>query len=183
MKRSLKGFAIFSMITITLVGCNESTPTVSKPIPKAETAQAEMINSQGAKVGKAEFYQDLDGVKVKIEISQLSAGKHGMHIHTIGKCETPNFTSAGAHFNPDSKKHGTQNNQGPHAGDLPNLEINAKGEGKAEFLLKNITLKENQPNSLLKANGTSIVIHEKEDDYQTDPSGNSGGRIACGEIK
>lgn len=185
MKPSFKTITLVSAVSLSLVACNESTPTVTQPTPKpaeSKEAQAEIINSQGAKVGKAKFRQEQDGVKVKIEVLSLPEGKHGMHIHAVGKCEVPDFTTAEAHFNPEKKKHGLENEEGAHAGDLPNLEVSEEGEGKAEFILKGVTLESNKSNSLLQADGTAIVIHEKEDDNQSDPSGNSGTRIACGVI-
>jgi Cu-Zn family superoxide dismutase len=107
---------------------------------------------------------------------------HGIHIHNVGKCEGPEFTSAGPHFNPSSKKHGTDNPEGPHGGDLLNLEVKADGVGKASLLDLNATLGEG-PNSIFHEGGTSLVIHASPDDYKTDPSGNSRARIACGVIE
>ena len=99
----------------------------------------------------------------------------------MGRCDPPQFTSAGAHFNPASKQHGTQNPAGPHAGDLPNLEVAASGEGGIDATTKLVTLGPG-PTSLLGPAGTSLVVHAAADDYKTDPSGNSGDRIACGVI-
>ena len=115
-------------------------------------------------------------------MSQLPPGKHGIHIHAVGKCEGPAFTTAGGHLNPDAKKHGKENPEGPHAGDLLNLEVKADGTAKATLLDTMVTLGDG-PNSVFHEGGTAIVIHEKEDDYKTDPAGNSGARIACGVIQ
>jgi superoxide dismutase, Cu-Zn family len=103
-------------------------------------------------------------------------------VHTVGKCDPPDFASAGGHLNPDMKKHGKENPDGPHAGDLNNLEVGADGTAKASFVDSKVTLGDG-PNSLFHDGGTALVIHEKADDYKTDPSGNSGPRIACGPIQ
>ena len=122
------------------------------------------------------------GVKIEVNVSQLPPGKHGIHIHAVGKCEGPAFTTAGGHLNPDTKKHGKDNPEGPHAGDLLMIDVKADGTAKATLLDTMVTLADG-PNSLFHDGGTSIVIHEKEDDYKTDPAGNSGARIACGVIQ
>ncbi|SFX49681.1 superoxide dismutase, Cu-Zn family [Thermoactinomyces sp. DSM 45891] len=183
MKRSFYFMIGLSVFALSLSGCNDSTPTM-KPLPtSAEKAQAEIINGKGKKIGKAEFWQEQDYVMARITVQDLPKGPHGIHVHTVGKCDIPTFETAGPHFNPAHKKHGTENVEGPHAGDLPNLEINDNGEGMAEFALENVTLKGNEDNSLFHPGGTAIVIHKDKDDYKTDPSGNSGARIACGVIQ
>jgi Cu-Zn family superoxide dismutase len=100
----------------------------------------------------------------------------------VGKCEGPDFKSAGGHLNPEMKQHGKDNPSGPHAGDLLNLTVGPDGKAKASLIAVHATL-DAGPNSLFHEGGTAIVIHEKEDDYKTDPTGNSGGRIACGVIQ
>jgi superoxide dismutase, Cu-Zn family len=117
-----------------------------------------------------------------VNVSQLPPGKHGIHVHAVGKCDGPAFTTAGGHLNPDTKKHGKDNPEGPHAGDLLMIEAKADGTAKATLLDTMVTLGDG-PNSVFHEGGTSIVIHEKEDDYKTDPAGNSGARIACGVIQ
>lgn len=120
---------------------------------------------------------------IHLEAEKLAPGKHGIHFHNVGKCDTPDFKTAGDHFNPTSKQHGFNNPKGYHSGDLPNINVNEDGKVDADITSAHVTLLRGKPNSLLKEGGTAIVIHEKEDDYMTDPSGNSGNRIACGVIK
>lgn len=146
------------------------------------SAHADIVNGQGQKIGTAKLAQTSAGVQFDLNVSQLPPGMHGIHVHTAGKCETPGFASAGGHFNPDMKKHGKDNPDGPHAGDLTNLEVGADGAAKTTFVSAGVTLGDG-PNSLFHDGGTALVIHEKVDDYKTDPSGNSGARIACGVIQ
>jgi superoxide dismutase, Cu-Zn family len=146
------------------------------------TAHADIVNERGEKIGTAKLVQTKAGVRIDVSVSELPPGEHGIHLHNVGKCESPSFASAEGHFNPDMKKHGKDNPQGPHAGDLDNLVVGADGRGKAKFVLSAVTLGDG-PNSLFHEGGTALVIHEKVDDYKTDPSGNSGARIACGVIQ
>lgn len=151
--------------------------------PVGEKRFVELIGTDGQKTGQAELTQMSKGVHIKVEAFNLSPGKHGFHIHESGTCEPPDFSSAGAHFNPMNKQHGFNNPKGTHAGDLPNLTVQEDGTVKAEMVAKKVTLEEGQQNSLLRPGGTSLVIHAREDDYKTDPAGNSGDRVACGRIQ
>ncbi|WP_109485437.1 superoxide dismutase family protein [Occallatibacter savannae] len=150
--------------------------------PKA--AHAEIKNAQGAKIGTARFTSTPNGVKVSVKVSQLTPGEHGIHIHTVGKCEAPGFTTAGGHFNPTGAHHGAKNSQEPHphVGDLENLTVGQNGKASATFTISGATLADGQ-NSLFHEGGTALVIHAKADDLMSDPSGNSGDRIACGVIE
>jgi len=150
--------------------------------PATSTAHASLVDSTGKSVGKATFKETSGGVQIKATLSNLPPGTHGMHIHAVGKCDPPDFKSAGGHFNPDMKKHGMNNPEGMHAGDLPNVEVGADGKAKVSILAAHVTLKDGD-HSLFHEGGTALVIHEKADDYMTDPSGNSGNRIACGVIE
>ena len=147
----------------------------------ATTAKADLADSRGKKVGTAELTQTPDGVRIALTVSGLAPGQHAFHIHTVGKCDGPDFKSAGAHFNPYNKKHGLKNPEGPHAGDMENIEAGADGTGTAEIVNKQVTLADG-PNSLFHEGGTAIVIHASPDDNMTDPAGNAGARIACGVI-
>ena len=147
----------------------------------AAMAQAAIKNAQGDVVGNATFTDAGQGVTVDLRVSGLTAGEHGIHIHESGACEGPEFKSAGEHFNPGNKHHGAMNPQGKHAGDLGNITVAADGTGSKQETLSELKLGPGD-NSLLRAGGTSILIHADPDDGRTDPSGNSGARIACGVI-
>jgi superoxide dismutase, Cu-Zn family len=159
-----------------------SAPVALAQSAPPQSAYADVINAQGQKIGSASLVQTDAGVRVDLEVSQLPPGVHGVHLHAAAKCEAPAFSTAGGHFNPDMKKHGAENPDGPHAGDLTNLEVAADGTAKASILDSRVTLSDG-PNSLFRDAGTALVIHEKADDNKTDPSGNSGARIACGVIQ
>jgi len=147
--------------------------------PKPVTVKLQ--NGQGKDVGAATLSQAAHGVSIKLNVHDLPAGDHGIHIHQTAKCEGPDFKSAGAHLNPDSKKHGLQSPDGPHAGDIPNFVADVKGKSKATVVAPNVTMGDDA-HSIFAGGGTALVIHAKADDGKTDPSGNSGDRIACGVI-
>jgi Cu-Zn family superoxide dismutase len=146
-----------------------------------QTATAAIKDVQGKQIGTATLTEGADGVRIALDISKLPPGAHGLHIHSVGKCEAPDFKSAGPHFNPDAKKHGMKNPDGPHAGDLSNVEVGADGTVKTAVTTKLVTLGAGR-NSLFQEGGTALVIHADPDDERTDPAGNSGARIACGVI-
>jgi Cu-Zn family superoxide dismutase len=146
------------------------------------TAIATLKNAEGKDVGHATFASVKGGVKVQVTVAGLPPGKHGIHLHAVGKCDPPDFKSAGAHFNPAERHHGLDNPEGPHAGDLPNLAVGNDGKAKASFTAKGASLSDGK-GSLLGPEGAAIVIHADPDDQKTDPAGNSGARVACGVIE
>ncbi|HEY5063191.1 MAG TPA: superoxide dismutase family protein [Gemmatimonadaceae bacterium] len=156
-----------------------AAPAASAPMSAMSQASAVLHDLTGRRVGTATFTDTYTGVLVSADLTGLGLGAHGIHIHEVGKCEAP-FTTAGGHFNPEHRHHGFLNPNGSHLGDMPNIDTPAAGQLRFEFLLPGVTLK--GANALLDADGASIVVHSGRDDYSTDPSGNSGSRIACGVI-
>jgi Cu-Zn family superoxide dismutase len=148
---------------------------------QATGASAVLRDAAGRVVGTALLTQTATGVRITISGQGLPPGEHGFHIHAVGLCEPPEFTSAGAHFNAENRQHGLNNPQGPHAGDLPNLVVAPNGTAAYATTTPRVTLAAG-PTSLFDADGSSLVIHTDRDDQVTDPTGNSGGRIACGVI-
>jgi Cu-Zn family superoxide dismutase len=144
-------------------------------------ARAEIKNAQGKSVGTASFRETKDGLLIIVNAKGLPEGLHAVHIHSTGQCEGPVFTSAGGHFNPMNKKHGLKNPDGPHAGDLPDMYVNKDGAGRYEALMESLTLGTGET-SVFDSDGSAIVIHATADDNMSDPTGNSGDRIACGVI-
>jgi Cu-Zn family superoxide dismutase len=167
---------------LRIVAAAAALLAVSAGAASAQTAKATLKNADGATVGSADLIQVSDGVLLKVALKGIPAGPHAFHVHAVGKCEPP-FTSAGGHFNPDSKKHGMMASDGHHAGDMPNLMVPSSGELSLEVVNTAITLDKGKPNSVFKPEGTALVVHAAPDDYKTDPTGDAGGRIACGIIE
>jgi Cu-Zn family superoxide dismutase len=139
---------------------------------------AELRTVEGRNVGSVAMREENGAAILTIGVQGMPEGEYGMHVHAVGRCEGPKFESAGAHWNPDEKQHGKNNPQGPHAGDLDNLRIGSAGSGGATVTLAGVALSSGMA-PLLDADGAALMIHAKPDDYRTDPSGNSGDRIAC----
>ncbi|SMC83745.1 superoxide dismutase family protein [Novosphingobium sp. B1] len=152
----------------------------STPPMAALLAEASLQNSTGAPVGKASIEQRGAELALVVNVKGLSPGPHGIHLHTTGKCEAPGFTTAGGHLNPTSHQHGTMNPAGPHLGDLPNIVVTSDGRGSLRHSIAGSG--QDTLANLFDADGTALVVHAGPDDYATDPSGNSGGRIACGVL-
>lgn len=165
---------------VALAGCS----SLQRSADAVSRAQIVMYNPAGAPIGTGDIWQDKGGtVHVDIAAITLPAGTHGIHFHQVGKCEggaTP-FSTAGGHYNPMGMEHGLNNPKGPHAGDNPNVEIPASGAGAISFTTNRVTLTPG-PTTLLDADGSALVIHAGADDQVTNPSGNSGGRIACAVV-
>jgi Cu-Zn family superoxide dismutase len=148
------------------------------------TATANVMDLEGKSLGTLELTEMDGSVHISGELNGLPAGDHGIHIHEKGDCDAAGkFESAGAHFNPTNHQHGKDNPEGPHAGDLPNITVPPEGAGAlVDLTSEGVTLGEGE-NSLFDADGSALVVHADPDDYKTDPSGNSGDRIACGVIE
>jgi Cu-Zn family superoxide dismutase len=169
--------ALVAALALSLAGCAAMT----QPAVTDNRATAELRDAAGKVAGMATFTQTPGGVHIVLEAKGLPAGPKGVHIHEVGKCEPPQFTSAGGHFNPGKKQHGTMNTEGPHAGDLPNLTVAADGSGRLETTTDRITLG-GGGTSLFDGDGSALVVHAAPDDFKTDPTGNSGGRTLCGVV-
>src|SRR2546423_13721264 len=172
--------ALLPVFVLALMGT--ACTTAMRMRKAAAGAEAVMYSSSGAAVGTAQLWQDANGT-VNVEISSLTlpAGTHGIHFHDVVKCEGPAFSTAGGHYNPMGMEHGLQNPKGPHAGDNPNIVIAASGVGRVSFTTNRVTLTPG-PTTLFDADGSALIIHANADDQVTNPSGNSGGRIACGVV-
>lgn len=172
-----QGLAIAAAATAMMLGgCErDAAPAVGTPVAGGGVAHATLRTATGAEVGRVTAVEVAGGLRVTADTRGLPPGEHGAHIHTVGACDAPDFTTAGGHWNPTMMKHGSLNPAGPHEGDLPNLRVGADGRGAVGAVIPGATLA-----GLLDADGAAMVIHAGRDDLMTDPSGNSGGRIACG---
>ena len=162
---------------LLLAGCAAIEPQGGAPVA--------LVNSSGQSVGSVRAWQTAGGVSFRIDATGLPHGVHGLHVHAIGRCDPPDFASAGPHWNPASRKHGMNNPAGPHAGDLPNVEVAANGVLGTTVTLPGATLVGGAvaAGALIDADGAALVLHGQADDYVTDPSGNSGPRIACAVLR
>ena len=170
----------FMPIFIIPVLASCSTMQSAKTAEVSEVVTADLARADGSWAGVATISRRSDGVFLSLS-AEAPAGTYGMHLHSVGKCQGPDFTSAGPHWNPGMKQHGRDNPMGAHIGDLPNVDANADRKITLEFKMADFKL--SGPMGLLDADGGALVIHEKADDYKTDPSGNSGKRIICGVFK
>jgi Cu-Zn family superoxide dismutase len=168
---------IVLLLPLLLAACTTEEPQGGAPMP--------LINSAGQTIGTVRAWETAGAVTFRIDAHGLPHGIHGMHVHSVGRCDPPDFASAGPHWNPGGRQHGFDNPSGHHAGDMPNVEVAANGVLGTVVTLPaaSLTAPAGTPGALLDADGASIVIHANADDYRTDPSGNSGPRIACAVIR
>lgn len=170
----------FVPLLIALAACHGGSKR--SPTPQSATsASFTLRTADGRDVGRGSLQQTPAGVLLTADLSGMPAGTHGIHFHAVGQCSAPDFASAGGHFNPSAKMHGIRNPMGHHAGDLTNISIPESGALRVELLAPDVRLGPGD-GTLLDADGAAIVIHALADDYQTDPSGASGTRIACGVV-
>lgn len=175
------------VLTFSLAACSDNNDSsVTGGMGDDESLSfvtVDLMNNSGDSIGTAELTEEDEGIRVKLNAKNLPEGPHGFHFHESGKCEVPNFESAGGHFNPTDTSHGVDHEEGPHAGDLPNFIVGEDGKIVEEFLAEHVTLKGREENSLLQEGGTALIIHAEADDGKTQPSGDSGDRIVCGVIE
>lgn len=164
-------FLFLFLLILCLTACKDQETLV----------KVNLYNIHQDQVGEAKFTEDPLGVEIALQVEGLSPGYHAVHIHEVSKCDGPDFKSAGSHWNPEGKEHGLINPEGAHLGDLPNILVDDRGQANTKLMLAEATLLEGEF-SLLAEGGTSIIIHEKEDDGMTQPAGDSGDRIVCGQI-
>jgi len=158
-----------------------AAPQQDLPMIGGDTIEVSFVNADGADAGMARLVAEGSGVSFAVRITGLTPGEHGFHLHEVGQCQAPGFESAGGHYNPHTRQHGLENPQGPHAGDLPNLVANDLGVADTSFTVDRITLMGGDA-PLIKREGVALVVHAAADDYRTDPSGNSGDRVACAVV-
>jgi Cu-Zn family superoxide dismutase len=172
---------LLGLAAVATGGCAAGQPTPATAEGPV-LATARLIDVRSIEVGFAEFRETPAGVHIRLRMTNLAPGLHGVHIHAVGLCEPPDFTSARAHFNPAGKKHGARNPEGQHAGDLPNISIAQDGTGTLVTVTREVTLDGKTDRSILREGGTALVVHAGPDDEVTDPIGGSGVRVACGPI-
>jgi Cu-Zn family superoxide dismutase len=176
-----------TVLTFALAGCGSpetSNEAAETPAPAAAPASATgdaargvamLRTADGAAAGSATAISADGQVMISLEVQGLPPGDHGVHVHTTGRCDAPTFESAGGHWNPTNQQHGLEDPQGQHAGDMPNLTVGQDGRGMLEYQLEGGGF-----DGLFDADGSAFVVHASADDQRTDPSGDSGDRIACG---
>jgi superoxide dismutase, Cu-Zn family len=167
------------LVAVAPAACHRATPRA----PVIRSATAEMRSASGAQYGTLTLERSAAGVRISGALTGVPPGVHGIHFHQVGRCDAPDFATAGAHLNPANAAHGLQNPRGPHAGDLPNVTANAEGQMVVDIATPRVTLDTDARAGLFDADGTALVIHANADDQRTDPAGSSGPRIACGVVE
>jgi Cu-Zn family superoxide dismutase len=166
------------LVAVAAAGCHRSPRG-----PAIRSATAEMLSASGVRHGTLTFERGAAGVRIDGALTGVPPGVHGIHFHHVGRCDAPEFATAGPHLNPAGKAHGLENPRGPHAGDLPNVTANSAGQMVVDIGTTRVTLDTDARVGLFDSDGTAVVIHADADDQRTDPAGNSGARIACGVVR
>ncbi|MFN3945201.1 MAG: superoxide dismutase family protein [Allosphingosinicella sp.] len=179
----MKAMIMSAGAALALAGCaavGDPLPPPQGPMPGS--ASAELREPGGRLVARTTATQVGDSIRLRVDAAGLAPGTYAAHIHAVGRCDPPSFDSAGPHWNPLDREHGMQNPRGSHMGDLPNLMVGTSGEGFFEYTIPAAQLT-GGPMPMLDGDGASLVVHARPDDHRTDPSGNSGARIACGVFR
>jgi superoxide dismutase, Cu-Zn family len=170
--------ALALVVAASMTACHSA----SSRAPVIRSATAEMRSASGVRYGTLTLERSVAGVRIAGALTGVPPGVHGIHFHQVGRCDAPDFATAGPHLNPAHAAHGLENARGPHAGDLPNLTANPAGQMLVDVATPRVTLDADPRVGLFDDDGTSLVIHANRDDQRTDPAGNSGARIACGVV-
>jgi len=169
-------YAVTSFAALLLAACTAASPVNQQP--PARALHGVLRDAQQREVGSVELLERGDSTLVRVRVRGLAPGEHGVHIHAQPRCEGPDFSTAGGHFNPEGRQHGTLNAEGPHAGDLPNIVVRQDSTGDMAHSTARISLRPDAPGAFDAARG-AVVVHASRDDMRTDPSGASGARVAC----
>jgi len=189
MTRSTTALTYCSLLTLAcaaplfVFACAGDKPSPAEPEADDAEARAQLFNEDGELVADATLTSLENGVAIDFEIYALPPGIHGFHIHETGDCDAPDFKSAGGHFNPLGADHGFGDDPAAHLGDLPNVPVGTDGASEGRLLVEGVSLTPEGERSLLAGDGTALVVHAGADDYETDPAGDAGPRIACGVIE
>ncbi|OYQ25009.1 hypothetical protein CHU93_14315 [Sandarakinorhabdus cyanobacteriorum] len=175
---------VLLLLPLMLAACGPKAESLGRVggAPPSLMLSAKLLTAEGNALGDAELLQLAEGTQLIVAVKGLPPGQYGLHIHAIGRCVGPDFASAGPHFNPAGRQHGRDNPMGSHAGDLPNITVDAKGVGNLNEMIPGLRLADGAT-PVLDDDGAAIVLHGKPDDYRSDPAGNAGPRFACAEFR
>ena len=167
------------VLALAIVSAGTDAKDAPSPDSRVSTT---FIDTKGDSAGSVVLTETKSGVLLEVEMEGLSPGWHGFHVHETGQCKTPDFKSAGGHFNPGNTGHGFLARKKPHAGDMPNIFVGDDGKARFQFLVEDVTLRDGK-RALLDKDGSAIMVHSKADDFRSQPSGDAGDRVACAEAK